>query len=287
MKTIRDYFQFVNQNFENRLTKSDVYELLEQTLKRSYADIVLNMDDKLKAEEIQKLDDAISLLKTDYPLAYITKRQYFYKNYFYVNSDVLIPRTETELMVENSFNFIQENYLDKDLVCYDICTGSGVVGLSLKNLDNQIDLYLSDISSKALLVAKENSVLLHEDNVKFIQGDFLNPFLKDQKIPRANLITINPPYIDINDPFVEESVRKYEPHLALFADDNGLIFYEKVAKNYEKLVNLKEKWMIMMEFGWKQKEQIEAIFKQNIKENIKIDFIKDNSNNWRFVKIHN
>lgn len=285
MKTTRDYFNYLIKTYP-KLAKSDVYEILEEILKRSYVEIVTDFDYSLTDEQKQKMNKAMEQLNTDYPLPYITKRKAFYHSNFYVNEDVLIPRADSEVLVEQALNFINEYYLKTKAVVYDICTGSGCVGLSIKRERSNIDLYLSDISTPAIRVASENALLLSAQNVNFLTGDFLKPF-KNKTIPRANLITCNPPYIAIGDSDVDDSVEQYEPHLALYAKDNGLYYYEQMAKNFYKLIDTNNKFMILMEFGYTQKDDIESIFNKNIKKGTKIEFVKDNSDNWRVIKIFN
>ena len=179
-------------------------------------------------------------LKKGVPLEYITGFAYFYQSLFRVTKDVLIPRSETEILVELAGQEIQKNYRNKPCRIIDIGTGSGVIGLSLLTLPHvQIDMVLSDISEKALKVAREN----------FFNQKYLFPkshkisFQKSDRMREVHgvfdLILSNPPYIkrgqDLSE--VHDQVKIFEPHLALFLDD-GLYdqwFNEFFTSIYEKL----------------------------------------------------
>lgn len=284
---INQAFLLLTTTFADILAKSDVYELLEVILKRSYAEIVLGMDDVLTSEEIQTFNQVVSQLKTGYPVAYITRRKFFYKDYFYVNQNVLIPREETSLMVEIGLDFLKTNYLNHQAIYYDFCTGSGNVGLSIQKYFPNLMSYLTDNSFEALEVAQSNQIGLNLTDVNFIHGDFLSPLLNQKKFLKANLITVNPPYIDSNDPWIAENVEKYEPHNALFAPNQGLFFYQAMAEHYYEIVDKTQKFLIIMEFGANQKAEIEAIFTKKVQNDTKINFIQDTNNHYRFITISN
>ncbi|QHX37046.1 peptide chain release factor N(5)-glutamine methyltransferase [Spiroplasma sp. BIUS-1] len=213
---------------------------------------------------------------TKKPLAYILENKYFYNSDFYVNENVLIPRPETELIVEE---VLKLNLDEKNL--FDVCCGSGCIGISIKNINDSVNLYLSDISPKALEVTKIN-LDKHKIKGQLICSDYLEVFKKVNVKP--DVITINPPYIDIEDQNVGESVRNYEPHIALFAENNGLIFYEKLFNDLDFLYNLNKELTIFCEFGFSQKEELEKLFSPLIVK-YNIDFKKDYANNWRMFVI--
>jgi len=197
---INQAFLFLVTTFADTLAKSDVYELLQVILKRSYAEIVLGMDDVLTARETQIFNQVVSQLKTTYPVAYITQRKFFYKDYFYVNQNVLIPREETSLMVEIGLDFLKTNYTSHQAIYYDLCTGSGNVGLSMQKYFPNLITHLTDNSLQALEVAQINQNRLNLKGTNFVHGDFLAPLQTQKRFLKANLITVNPPYIDFNDP---------------------------------------------------------------------------------------
>lgn len=202
--------------------------------------LYLKFDQPLSEEEISKARDWVRRRSQGEPLAYIQGHKYFYKRKFSVSPAVLIPRPETELAVEWCLKQIQadketaesadfeakQEHLPVQLL--DIGTGTGCLGLSLlAELANSTGV-LVDLSDEALKVAKVNATA-HDlnDRVRFELGDFkeiglqLKKELDEGRMQPFDLIVANPPYLDRDDSRVEENVRKYEPHLALFADEQG------------------------------------------------------------------
>lgn len=179
-------------------------------------------------------------LKDGVPLEYITGYAYFYKSHFKVTSDVLIPRSETEILVEIATNEIKKNFKNKPCRLLDIGTGSGIIALSvLMECNNKIDAVASDISEKALTVARENYFNLRfaiskEHELNFVKSDRL------QNIEGTfDIILTNPPYIkrrgDIDS--VHNQVKRFEPHMALFLDDDiyDLWFEDLIKGIYDRL----------------------------------------------------
>ncbi|AHB36804.1 peptide chain release factor N(5)-glutamine methyltransferase [Spiroplasma apis] len=229
--------------------------------------------------ENKKLDlffEYINQFKQGIPLEYITKKKYFYESEFYVDDRVLIPRVETEMLVEEALNFTKSGNL-----VIDVCCGSGCIGLSLKKKFRNIELWLSDISSSALEVAKYNSEILNIE-ANLINSDFLDFIFELQLTP--DIILMNPPYIKKGDVNVAHSVSKFEPHLALFAVNDGLYFYQKLFDLLDNLYKINKNLIIISEFGFQQKNGIEKLFKHKVVK-YKIDFKKDYFNNWRYFVI--
>ena len=197
-----------------------------------------------------KLDEAIEKLKQNIPVQYIVGNVDFYGLIFKVNNNVLIPRFETEQLVNKTYNYILK-YFPNNLKIADIGTGSGCIAITLKKLLSNSYVEAVDISSKALEVARENA----KDNkcdVTFYLGDLLEP-LKN----KVDLLISNPPYIAYDDPGVMDIVKKNEPHLALFASNNGLEFYEKIISKAKDYLN--EKSMISLEIGSNQALSVKKI----------------------------
>ncbi|AOG61048.1 release factor glutamine methyltransferase [Spiroplasma helicoides] len=227
-----------------------------------------------------ELDSFFIILKkfqNHIPLAYILGYKFFYKNEFIVNKNVLIPRFESELLIEETLKYEIKN---KKVI--DICCGSGCIGISLKLAEPSIKLFLTDISSKALEVTKQN---LEKFDIKadVYLGDFLEPIFDKKVVP--DFILINPPYIAYDDNNVDIKTLKYEPKKALFTEENGLKFYKLLEQNIVKLYKLNPKIVIICEFGYEQKQAIESIFKHlSVKYNV--EFKKDYFNNWRYFVIN-
>ncbi|WP_339020830.1 peptide chain release factor N(5)-glutamine methyltransferase [Spiroplasma endosymbiont of Atherix ibis] len=246
----------------NITNKSDFNFVINQKLSKKESDSFLKIIEEIK--------------ETKKPIAYLLNNKYFYKYDFYINENVLIPRPETELIIEEILKYNLDN---KNL--FDICCGSGCIGITLKNLNNEINLYMSDISKEALKVSEIN-LKKYNQKAEIFCSNFLNVFDETKIIP--DFITINPPYIDINYSNIGDYVKKYEPKIALYADNKGLKFYIELFNSLDKLFSLNKKLIIVCEFGFKQKEEIENIFSSKIVK-YNIDFKKDYSNNWRLLII--
>ena len=221
------------------------------------------------------LDEGIELLNKGIPVQYIVGNVDFYGYNFKVNENVLIPRFETEELVEKTIKYINK-YLDKKVDILDLGTGSGCIAITLKKeLDCNVDAV--DISPKALEIAKLNAKNNNVD-ITFYEGDMLSPINK-----KYDVIISNPPYIAYNEEIME-IVKNNEPHTALYAEDNGLKYYKDIISNANKY--LKEKSIIAFEIGEKQGNLILEYAKNYFKDSI-ITVEKDMQNRDRFVFIIN
>ncbi len=223
------------------------------------------------------LDTALKELESGIPVQYIVGNTNFYGYDFRVNRNTLIPRFETELLVEKTYNYIKK-YFNKDKVkILDIGTGSGCIAITLNKLLDDSDVTGVDISSEALEVAKENNIS-NNANVKFIESDLFSNVNE-----RYDVIISNPPYISYDEEIMN-IVWNNEPHLALYAPDNGLYFYDKIIKDSSKYLN--DKFIMAFEIGYKQGEDIVKIVNKYYKDtNISVE--KDYSGRDRFVFIWN
>lgn len=184
------------------------------------------------------IQEDLAPLKNDYttekPLAYILGYTTFLGNKILVNENTLIPRIESEEVIQPALDLVKDN-----MKVLDLCAGSGVLGISLK-LKNNIELTCADISDEALKVCQEN-LNLHNISAKIIQGDMFENIKE-----KYDMIIFNPPYVDKAEK-LEESVYKYEPHLALFGENHGLEFYEKFFSVVETY--LTKNGIIILEIG--------------------------------------
>lgn len=219
----------------------------------------------------------MKLLESAMPLQYVTGIQHFSGNIFKVDSNVLIPRPETEELVEWIVSDLKpDNFIKRIL---DIGTGSGCIPVTLKIKFPHLEVYATDISENAILIASENAEKYKAD-IKFIKDDILHPqfSLKDE----FDIIVSNPPYI----PFSESkdlslSVLDFEPHLALFSpDEDPVIFYKAVIDFAAK--QLKSKGAIYLELNPDYHAAISDYLKQRGFENVMVR--KDLSNRIRFAK---
>lgn len=222
------------------------------------------------------INDAIKRLENGEPVQYIVGNVDFYGYILNVNKDVLIPRRETEELVEE---VIKRSKLFNNPTIIDIGTGSGAIAISLSKELN-CHVYASDISNKALMVAKENAIK-NNANITFLQGDMLKPFI-DNKI-KVDIIVSNPPYIKENEE-IEDIVKNNEPNIALYAKNNGLEFYESILKDANRV--LKEKYLIAFEIGKTQGDDIKLLAHKYL-GNVKVEIKKDLSLNDRFIFVYN
>lgn len=200
--------------------KQDIYYLAQKAFSLSLEELILKenevVDDNIFNQYLKRYLDKE-------PLYYILGKAPFYRREFIVNNKVLIPRNETEELVYLTIKKIKEKKLTNPKII-DVGSGSGCISITLDK--EIIDSLVTgvDISLEALEVAKANNKNL-EANVNFYQSDCLKNVVKNKE--KFNVLISNPPYID-KEQFVEESVLKYEPHLALFAEKKGLAIYEKI-----------------------------------------------------------
>lgn len=222
------------------------------------------------------IEDAIKRLETGEPVQYIVGNVDFYGYELDVNKNVLIPRRETEELVEE---VIKRSQAFVDPVISDIGTGSGAIAISLsKELNKHV--YASDISSKALCVAKHNA-LKNKANITFLEGDMLKPFI--EKDIKVDIIVSNPPYIK-EDEEIEDIVKNNEPHLALYAKNKGLEFYESILKDAKYVLN--DKFLIAFEMGCEQANDIKELAKKYLGD-VKVEIKKDLSSKDRMLFVYN
>ena len=234
--------------------------------------------DKEVSEDIKdKYFEKIELLKEDKPVQYVIGNVNFYGLTFKVNENVLIPRFETEELVENTIRLIREKFPEKkNLKIIDLGCGSGAIGLTLKHFLPDADITLLDISERALEVAKENVSNLGLD-VNFVLGDML-----EEVNDKFDVIISNPPYIETNEE-IDKIVLDNEPALALFGGDDGLDLYRKILSNCKK--NLNDEFIIAFEIGYSQESRIIELAYKNL-ENITAYGKKDLSGRDRMVFIY-
>ena len=189
-------------------------------------------------------------IKEDVPLSHLVGFEYFYDRKYKVTKDVLSPRMETEELIYKVIEYVKASSKNNFKIL-DLCTGSGIIAITLKKELSQfsIDVVASDISEEAIKVAKENAQV-HEATIKFIQSDIFNNIAD-----KFDIIVSNPPYIDRKDEVtMQDNVLKYDPHLALFAEEEGMYFYRKIIEQANDYLN--ENGVIFFEIGYDQKDKI-------------------------------
>ncbi len=248
----------------------------------SYLDVnpleLLTILDKEVDSDIEKLyKSSLEALKENKPIQYVIGNVNFYGLKFIVNKNVLIPRFETEELVEQVVEYTKD--LNKDKIkILDLGCGSGAIGLTLKSILKDSEVTLTDISKEALEVAKLNANNLNLD-VTFIESDWFS----NVKLEQYDIIVSNPPYIR-TDEEIEEIVKNNEPSLALYGGVDGLDCYRKILANIKPYLN--NKFLIAFEIGESQKEEIYDIVNKYLKD-IEITCKKDLYGRNRMIFVRN
>lgn len=219
-----------------------------------------------------------NLIKKEIPIQYLLGITNFYGNNFIVNKNVLIPRPETELLIEYTSEYINKYFINKNVNICDIGTGSGAIAITLKKLNDKYNITAVDISKKALQVAKKNSKINNAD-INFINGNMVDS-LKEF----YDVIISNPPYLAEGTTEIEDIVLNNEPHLALFGGKDGLKFYKEILENANKHLNTKN--IIAFEIGYNQGKKVKELA-QNVFPESKVLVKKDYNNYDRYVFIFN
>lgn len=265
---------------EGIIAQSAVFLLLELSEMQSH-NLYYEYDNEMDNELYARFQAALERLLKQEPLQHILGYEYFYGYKFKVNEDVLIPRPETEELVANVLADYDEYFQGEKVCVIDVGSGSGAIAISLKKEEDNLQVYASDISAKAVQVAKENAQALEAD-VKFLVGDMLEPFI-DANI-KVDILVSNPPYIPKAET-MEKSVVDFEPHVALFGGEDGLKFYRMIFENAHKVI--KEKAILAFEMGYNQKEAMEKEARKYF-PNDRMETVKDlNGKNRMFFIYHN
>ncbi|WP_285958981.1 peptide chain release factor N(5)-glutamine methyltransferase [Thomasclavelia spiroformis] len=214
------------------------------------------------------------------PIQYIKGVETFFGRDFKVNENVLIPRYETEELVENILYRIDDYFSGyKNITLCDVGTGSGAIAISLALEEPKLKVYATDISDLALTVAKENANNLKAD-VEFLAGDMLQPLI--EKNLKVDIFVSNPPYIP-QEQEIEAVVKDNEPHVALFGGNDGLYFYRKIFEGVNELLN--ERALLAFEMGFDQRELMEEAL-QKYFPNDTYEIIKDINGKDRMLFIY-
>ncbi len=239
----------------NNLAKLDSEILLSSVIKKDRKYLILNPQKEINDKYIKLFDCLIERRKKGEPIAYIIKNKEFWKNNFYINNDVLIPRPDTELLVEETLKLYKTNYKQRVL---EIGVGSGCILLSiLKERKNFFGVGI-DVSKKAINVASFNAKMHHLENRTIFYKSDVDKFL----IGKYDLIISNPPYIKDQDlKYLEKDILEYEPKIALNGGQSGLSKITKVINRTAVL--LKKNGKFILEIGFDQKKKVINILKNN------------------------
>ncbi|MFA9397702.1 MAG: peptide chain release factor N(5)-glutamine methyltransferase [Clostridiaceae bacterium] len=240
--------------------------LLAHVLEKNKLYIIINKDIEVDKEKEDVFLKFIKERAENKPIKYITKQAEFMGFEFFVDKGVLIPRPETEALVEMSLDYINRFNYKKVL---DLCAGSGAIGLSIAKLAN-VEVALSDISDKAIEVSRINKKKLNIDNANIVKSDLLNEFIKNKD--KYDIIVSNPPYIEKAEiDNLMEDVKCYEPYEALCGGEDGLLFYKKIIKDSTLILN--KGGLILFEIGYNQGDEVKNLLLEN--KFSSIDIVKD------------
>ncbi len=256
-----------NEAIDYEKEESAVVLLLEHVLGLETQALYLKMNDEITNEEINKFNELWNkYLNENKPIQYLIGTSCFYGYDFIVTPDVLIPRYETEELVENILYRYDEHFDKKDVDVCDLATGSGCIAIALAKEEKHMHVVATDISKEALKVAKMNNEKFNA-GVTFLTGDMLEP-LKGRKF---DIFVSNPPYIPDNEE-VMSLVKDNEPNIALFGGSDGMKFYRIILKNVKNY--LKKKAIIAFEHGYDKKEEMIKLANTYF-PNSKVEVIKD------------
>ncbi len=255
MKTIKEIYH-LSLNFLQERNVTNPRRVIEELIKHifdlSRLDLYMSFDKPIEEKELQLLRSLLKRAATHEPYEYITGKLKFLDLELFISADCLIPRSETEILAE----MITKELDDCPVQLWDICCGSGCLGLAIKNKLPNVEVTLSDISKNALELAQKNAKHNQLD-IAIAHGDLLAPFAEK----KADVIVCNPPYISAEEyETLDRSVRSFEPKQALLAGSNGLEFYSRLAKELPAYLNRGAK--LFFEIGCNQAEAVKKIFSE-------------------------
>lgn len=252
----------------------DARLLLEYVCKTDHSALFVHPEKELTEDEEESFKEMLLRRKNREPLAYILGFWEFMGLRFKVNSDVLIPEQDSEFLVEEALRYCEDGFR-----ILDLCTGSGCIALSILNYTNETVAVCTDISEKALGIARENAKELGmSDRCEFIRTDLF----PDNSCGRADIIVSNPPYIARSViESLESEVKDYEPRIALDGDEDGLLFYRRIAERAGEF--LFSSGYLFLEIGYDQADAVTDILQREGCYH-EIEVVKDFSGNTRVVK---
>jgi release factor glutamine methyltransferase len=271
LNNIREIFK--NKGIINSEREAEI--LLSYSLEMNRSEIYLNSDRVLKNIEKKQLEKRIQKRINKIPIQYITKHQEFMGMDFLVEKGVLIPRPETEILVEEVIKKLKNYKCSNNLKVADLGTGTGIIAVSLAKFIEDIIIYATDISKISLRTALKNAQKhACKDKIIFLQGDLFEPFVGRIKKNSLDGIISNPPYIDSYDfKLLPPEIKDNEPKIALSGGIDGLDYYRKIIRKSPQY--LKQDGFIALEVGLNQSKIVKELItrENNIYQNIEI--IKD------------
>ncbi len=225
----------------------DIWLLLEHFADIKKSEYFANQDMQISKVDAEQIEEAVEKRIDHIPLQHIIGETEFMGLTFKVNENVLIPRFDTEILVDEVVKYVGDDFLK----VLDMCTGSGCIAITISDMCDNATVTASDVSKDALDVAKENNTL-NQTDVTFVESD----------LGKFDVIVSNPPYIRTEEiENLEEEVKMHDPHLALDGGESGLDFYQVITKEAKDYLN--ENGLIFFEIGFDQAEEVSNILKEN------------------------
>ena len=272
---VRDTARKIRQSLQGKYPAGEADAMtaiiFEKVMNYSRVDMIMREDSEVPEFASARIDDAVARLLRNEPIQHIFGEARFAGHTFKVTPDTLIPRPETEQLVD----MIAGENTAPDLRVLDIGTGSGCIAIALKNLFKNWLVSASDISEDALAVAKKN-VDAFAPSIHLYQGNSLEPYIKENMA--IDILVSNPPYIR-NREDVQQSVRDYEPASALYLDDDGSV-YESIFRDYKKVK--KGSMLMCFEIGYDLKDYLTALMERYL-EDYEYEFLEDLNGLTRFL----
>ena len=258
MATVKELIKLAESRLDDASKDVNVAKVLFYHLAdKQPHELYLMYDEEVSSELEAKFLAGMEEYYQGKPIQYIKGVENFFGRDFKVNEDVLIPRYETEELVENILYRIDDYFAEyQSITLCDVGTGSGAIATSLALEEPRLKVFATDISLKAVTVAKDNAKNLGA-NIEFMVGDMLEPLLENEI--KVDIFVSNPPYIP-QEQEIEAMVKDNEPHVALFGGNDGLYFYSKIFQGVEPL--LQERALLAFEMGFDQRELMEAALQE-------------------------
>lgn len=242
---------FTSKQLESRILLASILNITQEGL-------LIKYNEHISQQEETAFYQYIKRRKALEPIAYIVGKKEFYGRDFIVNKQVLIPRPDTELIIDRVVSEYQKNFAGKEVTILDLGTGSGAIAVTLATLIPQAKIIATDISDEALALAAQNAKFNGAiTQIQFIKSDWYSN-LPEKKF---DFIISNPPYISLNNKtYMAQETILYEPESALFAEENGLINYKKIISGLNNFLKTENK--VFLEIGFNQSEAVINILKE-------------------------
>ena len=281
MATVKELIKLAESRLDDASKDVNVAKVLFYHLAdKQPHELYLMYDEEVSSELEAKFLAGMEEYYQGKPIQYIKGVENFFGRDFKVNEDVLIPRYETEELVENILYRIDDYFAEyQSITLCDVGTGRGAIATSLALEEPRLKVFATDISLKAVTVAKDNAKNLGA-NIEFMVGDMLEPLLENEI--KVDIFVSNPPYIP-QEQEIEAMVKDNEPHVALFGGNDGLYFYRKIFQGVEPL--LQERALLAFEMGFDQRELMEAALQEYF-PNDPHEIIKDINGKDRMLFIY-